>query len=146
MSSSSRNHNIIYNLDEEHELEHTIPDLAKPNGCLTKWEKNGQDDKQYKQCLDKLVIIKESNNTTYIKPRYPYCCIITDKPYDQITNDEKIKYETDYRLVIYHKNGLYFSPCTASHDQIKELHEILWKQKIYLPFTLATEHRFPGSM
>ena len=143
MSCSSGQRKVTYCLDDEFG---TPLDLDEPNDCLTKWEEKSQNDPQYIQCRNKLIIVKQINNTTHIKPRYPYCCILTDKPYDQTSQEERRKFETDYKLVIYHENHLYFSVFTASHDQIKQLHETLWKEKIYLPCTLTTTHTFPGGM
>ena len=147
MAFSRTKSGVRYNLDDYWDLDHTIIGLVNL-GHLTIWEcdENGEDEKLYDECLNKLVLTEQVHDISYTEPRYPYCCIIPHKSYDEISKDERIKYQTDYKLVVYAGDDLYFTVFTVSYDQIKTLHQILWKEKIYLPCTLATTHRFPGGM
>ena len=145
---------IAYDLKYEEEvknlrtwLHQSIMELSKDDSCLTKWIRDEQNAKLYTEILKKLATTKHlDNNIISTKSRYPYCCIIVDKKFDKIEMKEKTSYTTDYRLILHHRNELYYIIFTAPFSRIESLHKIAVNDRIYFPSTKATRYALPECM
>ena len=142
--SADDDEQVRYNLNPLlQSMTDIISDLSKPNGCLTKYEKNETD---YAGIQDKLFRVKHIDNIERIESRYRYCHIQPPKPIKELTVAQRELLELDYQLFIHHQTDLYYATLTISRAQIQELHEIAVETKRYFPSTASTIFTFPKSM
>ena len=134
---------VKFNMDNEplyRSMTDIISDLSKPNGFLTKYERN---QKKYEEIQYKLFRVKNVDNMEQIESRYPYCHIQPARSVKQLTATQIRSFEMDYRLFIHHRTDLYYAKFTASYIQIQKLLEIAHKTREYFPSTCSTTFTYP---